>query len=247
LKVRPKGAKFKETSRTSVNLVNQKGTFLELTGDLKIGDYIYKIKNYMLVTVDNTNIHIIMTFIPDYLYDLYKEVLKNSLLSFESKEKILTSTPKNYEISTLTELKDFLEDNFSELETCIGTTKFSFVIDENDRSYCSYDYWIQVGYEYNFFESAMNSIKYSDEQKDKLRNELKAHQEKLAKAVISAMPNKKFYGGYYTSWYKYPNLKVDLQTRSYFSWKNFDGSIFSEYNTIKPSGFRWYEDLDDKL
>lgn len=240
---------LKETSRKLVNLNSQKGVFLELKGELTVNNELNKFYNYMLVTVDNSSndIHIIMALIPDYLYDLYKEVLRNSLLSFESNEKTLTPTPKNYEISTLTELKDFLEDNFSKLETCIGTTKFSFDINENDRSYCSYDYWIQVGYEYNFFEGAMNSIKYSDEQKVKLRNELKDHQEKLAKAVISAMPNKKFYGGYYTSWYKYPNLKVDLQTRSYFSWKNFDGSIFSEYNTIKPSDFRWYEDLDDKL
>ncbi|MBZ4664455.1 MAG: hypothetical protein JG776_2173 [Caloramator sp.] len=164
-----------------------------------------------------------------------------------------TLTTSNRNISSLSELKTFLETNYSELKTCIGTTKFTFNIVENTRSFIEYDYWIQIGYEYDFFEGAMTSIKYTDKQKNQLRQELKNHQENLAKAVISAMPNKKFYGGYYDSWYKYPNLKIDLQTRRYYSWTNYDEpdilnvDINDIYNSTKPSIFRWYPDIDDEL
>jgi len=85
-----------------------------------------------------------------------------------------------------------------------------------------------------------------------LRNELEAHQENLAKAVIAAMPNKKFYGGYYDSWYKYPNLRLDLQTRQYYSWENYDDVTYEvdlndRYNAAKPSIFRWWSLIDDEL
>lgn len=146
------------------------------------------------------------------------------------------------------ELKAYLEENFATLDTIIGTTHFTFNIYENDRIYNAYDYWIQVKYEYEFFGGAMNSIKYTTEQKQTLYNQLKAHQEKLGRSVIAAMPDKKFYGGYYDSWYKYPTLKVDLQTRRYFSWTNYE-YIYAvdEYNLTTPSTFRWWDLIDDEL
>jgi len=165
----------------------------------------------------------------------------------------IKSSSDKYTINSLSDLKQFLENNFSTLQTCIGTTRFTFDIYENTMSIEPYDYWIKVGYEYEFFEGAMISIKYTNEQKDKLRQELKDHQEKLAKAVITAMPNKKFYGCYYKSWYKYPNLKIDLQTRQYYSWTNYDEpdilniDVKDIYNSTKPSTFRWYPIIDDEL
>jgi len=165
----------------------------------------------------------------------------------------IKSSSDKHTINSLSDLKQFLENNFSTLQTCIGTTRFTFDIYENTMSIEPYDYWIKVGYEYEFFEGAMISIKYTNEQKDKLRQELKDHQEKLAKAVITAMPNKKFYGCYYKSWYKYPNLKIDLQTRQYYSWTNYDEpdilniDVKDIYNSTKPSTFRWYPIIDDEL
>ncbi len=117
-----------------------------------------------------------------------------------------------------------------------------------------YDYWIMVEFDYSYFGSAMYSNKYTDTQKNQLRQELKDHQEKLANALISTMPNKKFYGGYYISWYKYPNIKVDLQTVRYYSWINYekdpmkiDTDLYHIYENAKPSYFRWYDFIDDTL
>ena len=156
----------------------------------------------------------------------------------------------NKELS-ISEIKAYLTSNYGTLDTNIGTTKFTFKIYENESSNIAYDYWIQVEYDYNYFEGAMNSNKYSSEQKNRLRQELKEHQRKLAEALIELLPNKKLYGGYYDSWYRYPNLRVDLITRRYYSWTNYDepewGLDISDYEQTKPSYFRWYDLIDDKL
>lgn len=175
---------------------------------------------------------------------LVKKINKISGENTQANNKEIT------EINTTSELKEYLESKYSELETCIGKTIFTFDIDENTTTIFPWDYWIKVRYEYSFFEGAMLSNKYTKEQKNLLNQQLKEHQEKLAKDVINAMPNKKFIGGYYDSWYRYPNLRVDLQSRRYFSWTNYNEVDFLEkdkYSTTKASNFRWYDFIDDKL
>lgn len=176
-------------------------------------------------------------------------------IDFYIKESGILKESKAKWINVLNEVKNpteellqFLNKNFSELDTSIGKTKFTFDILENDSIYNLFDYWIQVEYEYEFFGGAMNSIKYTREQKETLINQLREHQRNLAEAIIKEMPDKKFYGGYYDSWYRYPTLRVDLQTRRYFSWTNYDNSdFFAKYHDIKPSTFRWYDFIDDSL
>lgn len=156
----------------------------------------------------------------------------------------------NKELS-ISEIKAYLTNNYGTLNTNIGTTKFTFNIHENKSIYSAYDYWIQVKYEYEFFSGAVNSIDYSNEQKNKLRQELKEHQKNIGEALIELLPNKKLYGGYYDSWYRYPNLRIDLITRRYYSWTNYDepewGLNISDYEQTTPSHFRWYDLIDDKL
>lgn len=151
------------------------------------------------------------------------------------------------------ELKTYLNDNYSVLNTVIGQTEFSFSIIENTSVYSPEDYWIMTDFDFSYFSGAMSSIKYSDEQKNQLKSELKAHQEKLAKDVISLMPDKKMTGGYYTFWYRYPNIKVDLVSRRYFTWTNYEEldiltvPFDKRYSMTTPSSFRWYDFIDDEL
>lgn len=96
----------------------------------------------------------------------------------------------------------------------------------------------------------MLNNKYTNYEKETLRQQLKEHQEKLAKDIISKMPDKKFYGGYYDSFYRYPNLQMDLQTTYYYSWTNYEVPDFltkDKYGSAKASTFRWYDLIDDKL
>lgn len=150
-------------------------------------------------------------------------------------------------ITTAYELRNLLEDNFSEVYTSIGLTNFTFDIIENGSNIIPYDYWIQVRYESSFFTDIQYSNNYTDSEREKVRRELKEFMDKMARFVIEVMPNKKFYGCYYDSWYRYPNLKVDLITRKYYNWKNFSGPIYSSYNDAKKSSFNWDNSLDDEL
>lgn len=148
-------------------------------------------------------------------------------------------------ITTKSELQTFLDQNFGELNTSMGTTKFSFTIFENSSILTAHDYWIMVKFDSSFFFDVKYSNKISSEMRTKVKQELKDHQERIGRAVVQAMPNKKFDGGYYDSWYKYPNLKIDLQTRKYYSWNNYDGSLIDGYENTKPSTFRWQSLIDD--
>lgn len=172
------------------------------------------------------------------------EILNNSDTSSQSSNK-----PSN-KITNRGELTQYLQDNYGSLNTIIGTTQFTFDVDENSITIFPWDYWIRVRYEYSFFDGAMLSNKYTSQEKNTLKQQLKSHQEKLAKDIISKMPDKKFYGGYYDSYYKYPNLKMDLQTTYYYSWTNYNEPDYlskDKYSDTKPSTFRWYDLIDDKL
>lgn len=171
----------------------------------------------------------------------------NNLSDQSSDNKLKTA----YGILTNAEdLRKYLEDNYSELNTIIGTARFSFDFIENSFVFLPYDYWIQVNYDSNYFDLLKYSNKYSEEQKREVFKQLRDFQEKLAKDIISRSPDKKLYGGYYKSWYRYPNLKVDLITRRYFSWTNYDTPSSPDnnaYNSAKPSTFRWDSSIDDDL
>ncbi len=153
-----------------------------------------------------------------------------------------TPSPKQMTLNT------YLEENFSTLETSIGTTSFKFVIDENDSIIFPYDYWIQVEYDLGFFIDVRSSNKITKSQANQVCKELKEFQEKLAQSVIELFPDKKIEGGYYHSWYTYPNIQVDLNIRRYYSWVNYSPTgLFSDYDNSQITGFSWYPDLDDEL
>ncbi|WP_434579208.1 stalk domain-containing protein [Thermoanaerobacterium thermosaccharolyticum] len=156
-------------------------------------------------------------------------------------------------INNANDLKTYLEQNYSSLDTSIGKTSFKFEIFENDSVLIPYDYWIATEFDPTFYYDIKYSIKYTDDQKEKVKEELKDFQEKLAKDIISKLPNKKIQGGYYYSYYRYPNLQIDLVSFYYYSWTNYDEpdilttDMKKIYESTKPSTFRWYTLLDEQL
>lgn len=137
------------------------------------------VKCIILFTVTNDNyIKIAQAIVMEKEWEIYSEVVKNSLATFAKYD----SNSDDKVVKTITSKKDlliFLQKNFSKLNTNIGTTEFTFEVLENDKIYYPYDYWMQAIYDYNYFEGAINSIKYTKQQKDTLRQELKDHMERL--------------------------------------------------------------------
>ncbi|MGN4123491.1 hypothetical protein ACMGD3_00340 [Lysinibacillus sphaericus] len=151
-------------------------------------------------------------------------------------------------ISSASQLKTYLEKNYSELKTDIVTVNFNYTVTENDNLDRPYDFFIDFNmsltpYDVSF-EAAMNqhlkSIKHQDTAKEdvaKARKQLNDFIEKMAKDVIGKLPNKKILGQDYNSWYRYPNLKMDLRIETKMSWTNYE-PISPKYIWIdKPENY----------
>lgn len=159
------------------------------------------------------------------------------------------TTPSPTNIKNASELKSFLVKNYSTLKTCIGTAKFTFGVEENDKIYNPYDYRIKVYYDDKYFYGAYTNIKYTTEQKSTLAKQLREHQKNIAIVAIKAMPAKKFYGSYYEGYWKYPNLKIDWQEIDQCAWINFTlnswNSIgLTDYEEAKLTDFKWHSEYE---
>jgi len=78
--------------------------------------------------------------------------------------------------------------------------------------------------------------------------QLRAHQDKLARAVIARMPGKKIYGGYYLAWYADPADKTKLSTQQYFSWANYSSpKLTGSYADTRITDLTWDSSADGSL
>ena len=148
---------------------------------------------------------------------------------------------------TYSEIEAMLKRKFGTLKSNIGEISFTFSCLVNRNTFRDYDYRVEVGYSTLYFSGVKYSLDYTNEQKDLLIEELKEHQRKIAEYLIELQPSKKFYGGYFRGWYKYPSLRVDWNTETYFSWKNYDDSGSGDYYEAKISEFQWVPRFDNTL
>jgi len=151
-------------------------------------------------------------------------------------------------ITSADDLVQFLTTNFSVCNTSLGPTKFTFQIIENTTTLEPYDYWILEGYDTTFFFNLQYSNTITTEMNHVVCGELKQFQEELARAAIAVMPGKKLWGCYYSSYYTYPTLKLDLVASYYYSWVNYSPTgALTNYDDAKITGFSWWPLLDGKL
>ncbi|MFC1955782.1 hypothetical protein ACFLWZ_04550 [Chloroflexota bacterium] len=159
-----------------------------------------------------------------------------------------TPAPTPTTITSETDLRQFLEANFSTLETSLGPTHFTFTIYYNDTIVEPYDYMIWVEYDLSFFYDLQYSNKISTEMNHKVVDELSAHQGRLARAVIEKMPNTKLTGRYIHCGYEYPTIKVGFYSYSYFTWVNYSpATAYTDYDEAKITDFTWFSRYDDSL
>ncbi len=144
-----------------------------------------------------------------------------------------TPTPTPTVITSEAELVSFLSTNFSSLKTSLGVTKFTFEVKHNEDIYYPWDYKIMVHYDDSFFDKVYSSNKISTEEANKMADEFRTHQEKLARAAIALMPNTKLIGGYYA---RYPQGVI-----TYYSWANLAPatSYSTKYTDAKITDFGW--------
>lgn len=151
-------------------------------------------------------------------------------------------------IESASQLKAYLEKNYSELKTDIVTVKFDYTVSENNDIGRPYDYFINYDlslspYSLNF-ESAMNShlrsIKHQDTAKEdvaKARKQLNDFIETMAKDAIEKLPNKKILGQNYKGWYKYQYIQKDWQTTKNYSWTNYEPISMNHVWVDRPEDY----------
>jgi hypothetical protein len=186
-----------------------------------------------------------------------KDVKYNESTGIVAITDVAISTPDpKVKLDSAASLKAFLEENYSSLATDMGTTTFKFEIRENKINLISYDYRVMAYFDHRFFDHLKYSTTVDSKTRENVKAQIKKHQESLANALMSAMPNKKFFGGYY---YKSasgssavtqkgttePSSQINLDY--YFSWTNYTGSILAKYQDARLSAFRWYSSIDDEI
>lgn len=156
------------------------------------------------------------------------------------------------------DLKYYLDKEYSELETPIGTLKFTFKIEENTTDSWGYDLevntdWGKIDnspYKLSSFSpyDLEHSIKISDSDKEETKRLLKKYQKKIADIAIAKFPNKKISGGFHTSGFKYQYIYEGYWSTDFLSWNNYDvidDHEFHDYYNTELSSFHWNTDDDD--
>lgn len=154
------------------------------------------------------------------------------------------------ESQPLTEVEKFeneLASKFKQVDIGIDTWNLSFEVYVNTSDIFGYDFWIQVDWgTVNVSPYDLeHSISYTQEEKNFAISKLKNVQIEIFEYVIAKYPTKKFKGGFYHGWYKYPSIREGFTSIKFLSWKNFEDKLGYNYYQAKQTDFYWDNSIDD--
>lgn len=99
-----------------------------------------------------------------------------------------------------------------------------------------------------FFLDLSSKISITDAKREETREVLQKHARHVYDLMWGAFEGKKIEGSYWRSWYKYPSIRVGLESRNALSWSNYDWDILgpgTNYENAKLSEFHFTPDDDD--
>lgn len=173
------------------------------------------------------------------------------MIEVGKKGEIDAPSQEESKISTVEKMVAYLNKNMNEIKTPMGNISVETTISVNNRSYNLYDWWIRSdpGASMVFF-NLKYSIDYTAEQKKETIEALRAYQKGVYDAVSKYFPDKKLYGGFYSGFYKYPNLQVGYESTKAFSWMNYTPSEYMSveddaYYSSQITNFHWVSTYDD--
>ncbi|HOV24760.1 MAG TPA: ankyrin repeat domain-containing protein [Pseudobacteroides sp.] len=150
-------------------------------------------------------------------------------------------------IKTIEDFNKYINIKYNEVDTPMGKWSFEHTIDENDSSIFPYDYRIQTDWSGCDPYDIQYSIKFNRTDKNKTIEILKNVQINIANDAFKCFPNKKFEGGYYSGFYKYPYLKVGYESIRFLTWINYNYDLLdaSDYESTHVTSFHWFNLFDD--
>lgn len=169
--------------------------------------------------------------------------INNDNATIDDNEK--TYNRIEYDFSSTTGIESYLYDNYKILNSDVGEFKFKFYV--SDSGYDSEDFSINVkangpdlGLLFEYDTVVLGN--YSESEIENSKKQLKEFMKTLATDLIKKMPNKKLTGSYHDSYYRYPNIKMDMIIEDYCTWANYDLGN----DSAKVSAFRWLPNLDGR-
>lgn len=154
--------------------------------------------------------------------------------------------------STPAELQAYLNKNMGFVETPMGKYFIDTEIQINKDSMYLYDWRIHSDMMSSgiLFYNLKYSIEYTNEQKAETVEILRDYQQKVYELAAQNFPDKKLAGGFYTGYYKYPNLQVGYTSIQAFTWTNYSPNEILDvlgdgYYSSKITEFHWFSTYDD--
>lgn len=168
--------------------------------------------------------------------------------TISTSSKVKSINVKDVELSPedFAEVMNAVLENDAIKESC-GDVKIKCL--SNTRNFLTYDVWIQVDSTFLMLEllNAETSINVTKKDKEQMILKNVALQYLIYHYAERFMPKKKITGGLYLGYYKYPNLKLDYESTTAFTWVNYSNAKNGiKYSDTKYTGkMQWNTYLDD--
>lgn len=182
------------------------------------------------------------------------DYVANSIVAITKKQGITptptpTPAPAPSTLGSAAELKKYLQLNYSSVQTSLGSVPLEYSVLFNSTSMIAEDYTIWVEYDSVKVFNYIHDKSITQAKIDIFKQEMTDYMFALATDIISKMPGQKLNGEYHYSYYRYPNLKLDLVSYTDNEWTNFGviDWLKSGYSNYTASNkLTWiYNDEDD--
>jgi hypothetical protein len=166
--------------------------------------------------------------------------LEDLLLAYKTKEAIDTG-----EKISAYDLQMYLNVFKNEIVTPVTTLSVTYEINEQEYIFDPYDLEIKIMADIIPYYDLAYSARISEKDKAETIQILRDFSKNIYEITSKSFSGKKIVGGYYSDFYKYPNLQLGLETTRGFSWKTFSGNIHDYYEDTQLTKFHWYPEYDD--
>lgn len=152
-------------------------------------------------------------------------------------------------ITTAEDLSNYLNTNYSELDTVVGKWEMKFTYSGSPTTKLRLVTSWRGGspYTLHYDDDQLESLDYgraiTNEEAAIARKQLRDFQQEVAAIAMSIFPNAIIEGGYYEGGFKYPNLQIGYWSIPFLSWKNYYGDAYDTNNTYRK--FHWNPKNDD--
>ncbi|MED4455970.1 Ig-like domain-containing protein [Metabacillus fastidiosus] len=176
-----------------------------------------------------------------------KSLNKHTVLKFITIDNPNFSDLSN--IHTAAELTNYLNTNYSELDTAVGKWEMKFTYSGSPTTKLRFVTSWRGGspYTLHYDNDQLEILEYgrtiTKEEATATKKQLRDFQQEVARVAMNVFPNVAIDGGFYEGGFKYPHLQIGYWSVPFLSWKNYYDDAYDTNNTYRK--FHWNPKNDD--